>query len=61
MLEKLKDNPQKVSAPDRIEMMTLLNDAIQDVRSSAFKSVGVTNALDGSEDYLVSDNIFSLV
>ena len=64
MLEKLKDNPQKVPAPDRIEMMTLLNDAMQDVRineSSAFKSVWVTNALDGSEDYLVSDKIFSLV
>ena len=51
-------------APDRIEMMTLLKDAMQDVRineSSDFKSVWVTNALDGSEDYLVRDNIFSLV
>ena len=58
------DNPKKVPAPDRIEMMTLLKDAIQDVRineNSAFKSVWVTNALDGSEDYLVSDKIFSLV
>ena len=39
-------------------------DAMQDVRineSSAFKSVWVTNALDGSEDYLVSDKIFSPV
>ena len=64
MLEKLKDNPQKVPAPDRIEMMTFLTDAMQDVRineSSAFKSVWVTNALDGSEDYSVSDKIFSLL
>jgi len=40
MLEKLKDNPKKVLAPDQIEMMTLLKDAMQDVRtneSSAFK------------------------
>ena len=53
-----------MSAPDRIEIMTLLKDAMQDLRineSSAFKSVWVTNALDGLEDYLVSDKIFSLV
>ena len=44
--------------------MKLLNDAKKDKKidkSPSFKSVWVTNALDGSEDYLVSDKIFALV
>ena len=45
-------------------MMRLLvhsnKDAKIDVKSS-FKSVWVTNPLDGSEDYLASDVIFGLV
>ena len=30
-------------------------------KSPSFKSIWVTNALDESEDYLVSDKIFALV
>ena len=30
-------------------------------KSSSFKPVWVSNALDGSEDYLISDKIFTLV
>ena len=63
MLEKLQNNPQKVPAPDRNEMMRLLVNSEQAVKfdvNSAFKSVWVMNALDGSEDYLVGDQIFSL-
>ena len=51
-------------APDRNEMMRLLVNSNKDVKidvKSAFKSVWVANALDGSEDYLVSDKIFGLV
>ena len=45
-------------------MMRLLNNAKKDVKideSLACASVWVTNTLVGSEDYLVSDKIFSLV
>ena len=45
-------------------MMRLLANSNKDVKTdvkSAFKSVGLTNTLDGSDDYLVSDKIFGLV
>ena len=64
MLQKLKDNPGKVPLQDRNEMTKLLNDTKKDVtisESSALKSVCVTNALEESEDYLVSDKIFGFV
>lgn len=64
MLEKLQNNPLKVPIPDRNEIMRLLVAADKDVEFDvklAFKSVWVTNALDGAEDYHVSDKIFSLV
>ena len=64
MLEKLTKDPQKFPSPDRNEMMSLLVEcekAIALDTNEAFKSVWVTNFLDGSEDYLISDKIFSLV
>ena len=60
----LQNNPQKLPAPDRNEMMRVFVNSNKDVKidfKSAFKSVWVTNGLDGSEDYLVSDKIFGLV
>ena len=63
MLKKLQNNPQKVSPPVGNKMMRLLANSNKDVKidfKSAFKSVWVTNALGGSEDYLVSDKIFGL-
>ena len=39
--------------------MLILIDVKIDVKSAS-KSVWVTNAIDGSEDYLVSDKIFGL-
>ena len=62
--KSFKGNPGKVPLPGRNEMMKLLNDAKKDVKtdeSSAFKSLWVTNAFNGPEDYLVSDKIFDLV
>ena len=44
-------------------MMKLQNDAKKDVaidESSAFKSVRVTNSLNGSKDFLISDKILSI-
>ena len=64
MLKKLTKDPQKFPSPDRSEMMSLLVEpekAIALDTNAAFKSVWVTNSLDGSEDYLVSDKIFGLV
>ena len=64
MLEKLTKDPKKVPAPDRGEMMSLLVESEKAVEldaNTAFKSVWVTNCLDGSEDYLVNDKIFALV
>ena len=64
MLEKLTKDPQKVPYTDRSEMMSLLVKSEKEVALdtyAAFESVWVTNSLDGSEDYLVSDKMFGLV
>ena len=64
MLQKLTKDPKKVNAPDRREMMSLLVESEKAVEldaNTAFKSVWVTNCLDGSEDYLVNDKILALV
>ena len=61
MLKKLQNNPQKVLAQDRNEMMRLHVNSNKDIKidvNSTFKSIWVTNALDGLEDYLVIDKIF---
>ena len=64
MLENLQKDPQEVPAPVLNETMRLLVNSKKDVKidvKSAFLSVWVTNAPDGSEDYLVSDKIFGPV
>ena len=64
MLEKLTKDLKKVPAPDRGEMMSLLVESEKAVEldaNTAFKSVWVTNCLDGSEDYLVNGKIFAFV
>ena len=51
-------------SPTTNEMMKMLNASLSRVsidNEMAFKSECVTNALDGSEEYLVSDRIFRLV
>ena len=64
MLEKPAKDLRKVPFPDRSEMMSLLVESEKTVAldtNAAFKSVWVTNSPDGSEVYLVSDKIFSLI
>ena len=59
MLEKLTKDPSS----DRSEMMSLLVESEKAIAldtSATFKSVWVTNSLDGSVDYLVGDKIFGL-
>ena len=63
MLEKLTKDLQKVPSPDRSEVMSFLVESEKAIAldtNAAFKSVQVTDSLDGSEDYLVSDKIVGL-
>ena len=64
MLEKLAEDRNKIPSPTRSEMMSIViqaNDALKIDKTSAFKSVWVLNALDGSENYLISNRIMRLV
>ena len=64
VLEQLQGNPNKIPSPSRNEIMAMLIRSWKklDINvGKAFKSLFVTNALDGSEDYLVSDQLFSLI
>lgn len=64
MLEQLKKDPTKIPSPSRNEMMSMLLEAWESLQidtKKEFNSLFVTNSLDGSEDYLVSDKLFSLV
>ena len=60
MLQKLNDNPDTIARSKRnVEITKWCKERIDE--SWAFKSIWVTNALSGSEDYLVSDKIFAVV
>ena len=64
MLEQLEKGPFKILSPSRYEMMSMLLQAreiLQIDTKREIKSLLVTNALDGSDDYLVSDKLFALV
>ena len=63
-MEQLRLDPKKIPQPPRDHIMQMLleswNSQEIDV-TSRFKAQCVTNALDGSEDYLVSKRVFALV
>ncbi|KAK7467855.1 hypothetical protein BaRGS_00036926, partial [Batillaria attramentaria] len=64
VLEKLSDNPNRVPSPSRDEMMRMLVESWNSLEvdaNQALKSLFVNNALDGSEDHLVSEKLFDLV
>ena len=64
MLEQINNDPNKIPSPSRDEIMRMLLKAweLLDVDTEReFKSLFVTNALDGSEDDLVSDILYALV
>ena len=65
MLEKLEADRTKIPSPSREEMIKLMFSAWEQVNvdfpSSAFKKNFVTSALNGSEDYLVSDRQFNFI
>ena len=59
--DQLKANPKKIPRPSRVDMMRMLSESFEIDVVTHFKSLWVTNALDGSEDYLVSERIIMLV
>ena len=64
MLKMLEADKSKIPSPSRdniIKMLMSSWDAITTDFSQVFKKLFVTNKLDGSEDYLVSDKLFSLI
>ena len=64
MLSNLQTEKAKIPSPTREDMMEMLLSAWSKIEvdtKAAFKSLFVTTALDGFEDYLVSDRLFRLV
>ena len=64
MIRQLEANPGKIPQPNRNEMMHMLvrsQDNLNIDFPARFKALWMTNALDGSEDYLVSQRIMDLV
>ena len=64
MMEKLQADKKKVPSTTREEMINMAVKASRKVDVSfteGFKELFVTNKLDGSEDYLVSDKLFALI
>ena len=64
MMQQLRKDPKTIPRPSRDDMMQMVYDShkvLEKDYSKEFKSLWVTNALDGSEDYLVSETIYKLV
>ena len=64
MIEQLKMDKNKIPSPSRDQLMEMTMEAVKSAsfdRKKAFKSLFLTNKLDGSEDGLMSDRISKLV
>ena len=64
IMEQIKKDPIKSSSYSRNEMVFMLLHAWETLEIDSkreFKSFFVTNALDKSEDYFVSNKLFALV
>ena len=64
MLKMLEVDKNKVPAPTREDMVNMLMSSWKKVETdfaAVFKKLFVTNALDGTEDHLVSDKLFALI
>ena len=64
MLKMLEVDSKKVPSPNREHMITMLLDSWKEIDvdfKGVFKRLFVTSNLDGSEDFLVSDKLFSLI
>ena len=64
MIEMLRENPNKIPSPTRDDIMIMLASAWTSLDldvNEALKQNFITTPFDGSEDYKVSENLFSLV
>jgi hypothetical protein len=66
MIKQLRDAPKKNPQPSRNDMMWMLCQSFEEVLdetdfSERFKSIWITNKLDGSEDYKVSSKLMDMV
>ena len=65
MLEMLKEKPKKVPEPSRQDLIDMAMKSMNTLESldfgRAFKRLFLTNCLDGSEDWMISDKLKSLV
>ena len=64
MLQKLEAEPNKIPSPTRDDMMDMLLASWESVKLDpvlALKNNFLLNAMDGSEDYLVTDKLMDLV
>ena len=64
MFSMLQKNNVKIPSPSRDDMTKMIATAWNKLNvdhTRAFKTFFVTNSLDGSEDYLVSDRLFKLI
>ena len=64
MIEQLRNDPKTIPKPSRDEMMRMLYEShvsLEKDYAKEFKCLWITNALDGSEDYLLSERVYKLV
>ena len=64
MIDQLKADPKRIPQPSRYHMMQMLKKSFHSLEidvASRLKALWVTNVLDGSEDYLVSERIIALI
>ena len=63
-IDQLKADPKRIPQPfqdDMVQMLKKSFDSLEIDVASRFKALWVTNVLDGSEDYLLSERIIALV
>ena len=64
MIKQLQSDPKKIPQPNRDDMMRMLVESLQSIDvdvQGRYKSLWLTCALDGGEDYLVSEKLMSMV
>ena len=64
MIKKLREDPTKIPTVGRNEIMNLIIESWNELKvdvEARYKSLWLTNALDGREDSLTSDKLFQLV
>ena len=64
MINQLQSDPKKIPQPTRDDMMRMLVKSLRNINvdiPTCYKALWLTSALDGSENYFVSDKIMSLV